>query len=632
MMSQQSYPIPPWMFGAVQNTESGGDPNAVSPAGAMGPMQVMPNTASNPGFGVMPAVDNSPQELQRVGNDYLGAMMNRYQDPKLALMAYNWGPGHVDKLVSGQISPDQIPAETQAYVPKVMNQQPGTQYAQNENIQSDAQPDRSRIETELKLKAMARLRLRGQQQATQPQQPNALDSFMSGATAPFNPIVNDTLESLKDTATQTGQAVFEPYNESNVPNWMIPFDIGAKTLGKLGNVIGGTGQALFSPVIGGLTASSEATMPLQERMLGVNPGDITPQQEHEIAQTEGGMAAGGVAGAMGANAKTNMTSPLPKPYDPLQPVWDKMGQMSADNSPRAGFMESNSSDPFAQSAPDSYSPQQIRKGAKFYYDSSEAKGGIMNQNSWDNAVDNAVNQSGVQTTKGKMMAGNNFVTDAQERLTQLKGSNTSLAEIGEIDDDFQDRIGQAFRAGADKQAVALMKMRDALRKASSNAGKGNMVNPNGFDDWQTGDKLWTAHRAGEDVQNIIENGEKADVPSTAIKNGFKTFVKNERNRAPFTDEEWAALNKAAETGIVTAALKSIGGKLITGIAGGTSGFAGGGIPGAIAGAGVGQAIGFPFRAAATALQRGRGNNVVNMIGLRPEVQAAMKNLPPGFNP
>lgn len=95
---------------------------------AQGEMQVMPGTAANPGFGVIPARDNSPEELARVGHDYLGAMVARYQDPALAMAAYNAGPGQVDKWLvsygdprSGQISDadwaSKIPfAETQKYV------------------------------------------------------------------------------------------------------------------------------------------------------------------------------------------------------------------------------------------------------------------------------------------------------------------------------------------------------------------------------------------------------------------------------------------------------------------------------------------------------------------------------------
>ena len=49
-----------------------------SSKGALGEMQVMPKTIRDPGFGVVPAKDKSPDEIARVGVDYLQAMKQKY--------------------------------------------------------------------------------------------------------------------------------------------------------------------------------------------------------------------------------------------------------------------------------------------------------------------------------------------------------------------------------------------------------------------------------------------------------------------------------------------------------------------------------------------------------------------------
>lgn len=86
-----------------------------SPKGAEGIMQVMPKTQRNPGFGVTPARDRSPEELKRVGDEYGIAMLREFKDPKIAAMAYNWGPKNVkDWLASDRSIP--IPKETQKYI------------------------------------------------------------------------------------------------------------------------------------------------------------------------------------------------------------------------------------------------------------------------------------------------------------------------------------------------------------------------------------------------------------------------------------------------------------------------------------------------------------------------------------
>lgn len=83
------------------NQESGGNNNAVSPKGARGLTQVMPKTGEDPGYGVAPLKDQSPEEYRRFGKDYLVAMLNKYDgDVEKSLAAYNAGPGNVDDWVA----------------------------------------------------------------------------------------------------------------------------------------------------------------------------------------------------------------------------------------------------------------------------------------------------------------------------------------------------------------------------------------------------------------------------------------------------------------------------------------------------------------------------------------------------
>lgn len=111
----------------VEHIESGGQRFGkdgqllTSPKGAQGEMQVMPGTARDPGFGVVPARDSSPEELARVGRDYLTAMQQRYPDDAAkALAAYNAGPGAVDAAIKAHGADwlAHVPEETQKYVAK----------------------------------------------------------------------------------------------------------------------------------------------------------------------------------------------------------------------------------------------------------------------------------------------------------------------------------------------------------------------------------------------------------------------------------------------------------------------------------------------------------------------------------
>ena len=97
---------------AVMQVESAFNPNAISPKGAMGLMQLMPATMRQ--YGVRNAFN--PAENVRAGVAYLRALLDRYSNnEELALAAYNAGPGAVDKY--GQAIPPY--RETQNYVAKI---------------------------------------------------------------------------------------------------------------------------------------------------------------------------------------------------------------------------------------------------------------------------------------------------------------------------------------------------------------------------------------------------------------------------------------------------------------------------------------------------------------------------------
>jgi 2'-5' RNA ligase len=100
--------LDPELVRAVIHQESGGNPAAVSPKGARGPMQLMPGTAQR--FGVTDPHD--PEQAIRAGTDYLKFLNDRFQGNRdLVLAGYNAGEGAVDRYKG--IPPYK---ETQTYV------------------------------------------------------------------------------------------------------------------------------------------------------------------------------------------------------------------------------------------------------------------------------------------------------------------------------------------------------------------------------------------------------------------------------------------------------------------------------------------------------------------------------------
>lgn len=131
------------LFAAIQTVESNNNPKAVSGAGAVGLMQVLPTTAMEPGFG-LPSVfefakskgvkfegrtKESAEMLLKdevigaeYGQAYMKAMLDRYDGNVVyALAAYNWGPGRTDNWVEQGADMNALPEETRKYIPNVLN-------------------------------------------------------------------------------------------------------------------------------------------------------------------------------------------------------------------------------------------------------------------------------------------------------------------------------------------------------------------------------------------------------------------------------------------------------------------------------------------------------------------------------
>ncbi|MEV9060104.1 lytic transglycosylase domain-containing protein [Klebsiella quasipneumoniae] len=112
-MLEGKYGLPAGLLRGVAATESGGDPYAVSKAGAKGLFQFMPGTAKDMGLNGSDVYD--PKKSAEAAAKYLHYLIMATGDTQSALQAYNWGLGNLQKK-----GMQNAPKETQEYYAKVL--------------------------------------------------------------------------------------------------------------------------------------------------------------------------------------------------------------------------------------------------------------------------------------------------------------------------------------------------------------------------------------------------------------------------------------------------------------------------------------------------------------------------------
>src|ERR1700758_457580 len=112
------YGLDPSMVLRLAQTESNLNPNAVSPAGAKGVMQLLDSTAA--ALGVSNPFD--PTQNIPAGVRYRAQLVSQFGDLVEGVAAYDWGPGNVSKAI-GAYGADWLahaPTETQNYVQRIL--------------------------------------------------------------------------------------------------------------------------------------------------------------------------------------------------------------------------------------------------------------------------------------------------------------------------------------------------------------------------------------------------------------------------------------------------------------------------------------------------------------------------------
>ena len=251
--------------------------------------------------------------------------------------------------------------------------------------------------------------------------------------------------------------------------------------------------------------------------------------------------------------------------------------------------------------------------SSFYADAA-AKGGTLTPKFTNDFIEEAAKHA-PQTEEGKIVLGENSVTQLVSRLQNLKDKPLSLDAAQEIDEGLGAMISKEYGlTGLSKEGHKISEMQSNFREQIENAGAEHTTGGTaGFDALKSARKAWAQAAKMRDIEQVITRSQHSEQPVTALRSGFRTILSNPKKLRGFSKEEIAALKEAAKTGVVTDIYRQLGSRLVP-LAAEATGAAVGGLPGWAAGAAVGNVGASLARDAATARQMKKVNNLMGVLG------------------
>lgn len=623
--------LPPGLLTAQANAESGNrdfSPNGqpvISPAGAMYAMQVMPNTATNPGFGVTPAQDNSPQEFDRVGRDYISALHQHYGDLPTALAAYNWGPGNVDKYGA-----QNAPPETQDYVQKVMGSiSSGTQTQSAPDTFDVQMPDGTTIKGVPKGTTQSQLQTQLAKLPAQPTDVNqsqpdlgmthgVASNFAQGATFGLGDEAiagTAALRSAWDRGSLSG--VPDDYNDAlNIERGSEKNFQSQHPLIALGSQLAG---GLATGFAGGETAAGRAVASsLGEGSLGARIA-----KNAAVGAASGGLygfgsGEGGAENRLDSAGKSALFGGAVGSAIPVAGAAFDALKGGASNIVRG--VGAQDTEALQQASSD------LHSAASPYYQKMRQLGDSLNDNATQKLVSNI--DSSLNSAQNK------FIPELNPKTMAVVNSLKDAAQNGNLGvsdiDQYRRLLG---RIGGSEDGFSAGVVRSTLDSTLNGLGGADLASGT----TQSIQLLNQARSASaqafryESVSDILQ---KANGDPNRIKAGLSRFVADDDNLKGFSDVEKAALKEAANTSVPENIIKALGkfgidfsksgtgntvlpALMSLGKAGGAA-LVPGGIPAVVGATGMRQAGKY--------LARGKAQNVLDLIKNR-AAAAAQTNSP-----
>jgi Transglycosylase SLT domain len=626
---EQQYSLPSGLLSAVQQQESGGDPDAVSPKGAVGSFQFMPATAKQ--YGIDPT---DPDQAAKGAAMMFSDLSDKYNgDVPSMLAAYNWGQGNVDRK-----GLENAPAETQNYIKSVTSQLgKGTQYAAADTgNMSDATvdnniPDLSKM-SDADLDALE-AKAKGAQTPDLSKMSDAdldaLEAKIKGGQQPQGLI--DALKNPPDTSfvSNYGQGFLDTANRAR---------LGIEGLGQA------VGKALYgaNPQDAAEEASRKASLAQLDKekaasgvqpsgfwggagniagSIAGNPASWLPMGEisgvGDLARA--GAIQGGATGLIQNTDKTNLGNNLANAAIGAgegAATTAVVGQAGKNLLEIPSGIANRVKGAFGIDTADEIATQSEKNWdtASQSFKDVDATGATLTPEAGQKILSDVKNAVGNlnsrhSDTQAELDAFEKAVNSGNMTLSKLDEFRQNFADV--ISDNTKSKIdGGGLYSDGQKAFMAKKAIMDSFDTLGDNDF--SVGNAGAAQTLKQGINQWAQASRYDRIADIINN---AGGDAAKLKQGFTKFLKNDANTRGFNDDEIAALQDAATRGTgenIERALGAFGfdfhrgvGNVIPAITSGTSAVIPGGLPLA--------ATGTALRQTGKYAARGKAQTALDMV-------------------
>lgn len=588
---EQKYGLPSGILNAVYNVESGGNQNAVSPKGAQGAFQFMPDTAKE--LGVDPF---DPTSAADGAARYLKQNYDKFGNWDLALAAYNAGPGNVQKY--GGVPPFK---ETQSYVQKVNSQMatpqptiPAQPVAQTSDWRSRARPVQSSQEQgivpvqplQMPTTQASDWRSRAVQLA-KPQEPGFIDRVKSDVSQRVGQM---------DKSAQAYVAGQQSMGETVAQQAMQGASVFPDVVGEAVSTV----TPDFIKNIGSKLVTAAGNLPVPFSQDGNTLAEVLPKEASRVSEAAGprvmrnatavGQALNVVPVAKGVAAVGNLAAKGGKAVLGKQVVQD--------------YLKSEGTRGAIPKAPPQMTAADLKTLAGQAYDEAAYLGATFKA---PDVADKVVKE--INALKPKPIAGSILTSEDKVLINNLnefdalKGKTLTLDDIKRFDESLSNKITTSFvdkqtglpDANGRKLLILQNKMRDIVDNVPDTPGNDALVNAR---------SLWKAQRMMDDLDRVVERAGMTRNPDVSMQTGYRNLFMDKDRIRGWPEEAKTLLQKAGTTGFIDDALSPITSRLMA---------IGQASLGNFAGAATAQAIGMAGRGTKEALIARRGAKVQQAI-------------------